>query len=63
MGQTPTLLDSAGAPLGTTQALLGHPSSEVTRERYIHSVPADARKAVEDVERLLEARESLIGPI
>jgi integrase len=57
-----TLLDSAGTPVGTTQALLGHSSSEVTRERYIHSVPADARRAVEDVERLQETRESLIGP-
>ena len=57
-----TLLDSTGAPIGTTQALLGHSSSEITRETYIHSVPADARRAVEDVERLLETRGSLIGP-
>jgi len=47
-----TLLDSVGAPLGTTQALLGHSSAEITRETYIHSVPADARRAVEDVEKL-----------
>jgi len=57
-----TLLDSTGAPIGTTQALLGHSSSEITRETYIHSVPADARRAVEDVERLLGTRGSLIGP-
>jgi integrase len=57
-----TLLDSTGAPIGTTQALLGHSSSEITRETYIHSVPADARRAVEDVERLLETRGSLVGP-
>jgi integrase len=57
-----TLLDSAGAPLGTTQALLGHSSSDITRGTYIHSVPADARRAVEDVERLLGTRGSLIGP-
>jgi integrase len=47
-----TLLDSVGAPLGTTQALLGHSSAEITCETYIHSVPADARRAVEDVEKL-----------
>ena len=57
-----TLLDSVGAPLGTTQALLGHSSSEITRETYIHSVPADARQAVEGVERLLGTRGKLIGP-
>jgi integrase len=47
-----TLLDSVGTPLGTTQALLGHSSSEITRGKYIHSVPADARRAVGDVEKL-----------
>ncbi len=48
-----TLLDSVGAPIGTTQALLGHSSSEITRETYIHSVPADARRVVEGVEKLI----------
>lgn len=48
-----TLLDAVGTPLGTVQALLGHSSSELTRETYIHSVPADARRAVENVEKLL----------
>lgn len=57
-----TFLDSVGTPLGTVQALLGHSSSEITRETYIESVPADARKAVEEVERLLGTRGSLIGP-
>jgi integrase len=57
-----TLLDSTGAPIGTTQALLGHSSSETTRENYIHSVPADARKAVEDVEGLFGTSGKLIGP-
>jgi integrase len=57
-----TLLDSTGAPVGTTQALLGHSSSEVTRGTYIHSVPADARQAVEEVESLFETRGNLIGP-
>jgi hypothetical protein len=37
--------------LGLT--LLGHFSSEITREVYLHSIPADARAAVEKVERLL----------
>jgi integrase len=57
-----TLLDSVGAPLGTTQALLGHSSAEITRETYIHSVPADARQAVEGVERLFGTSGKLIGP-
>jgi hypothetical protein len=34
------------------QALLGHSSSEITREVYLHSIPADARAAVEKVEEL-----------
>lgn len=51
-----TLHDSVGTPLGTVQALLGHSSSEVTRAVYIHSVPADARSAVEKLESVL------IGP-
>jgi integrase len=51
-----TLLDAVGTPLGTVQALLGHSSSEITREIYLHSVPADARMAVQRVEELL------IGP-
>jgi integrase len=48
-----TLLDAVGTPLGTVQALLGHSSSEITREVYLHSIPADARAAVEEVEELL----------
>lgn len=48
-----TLLDAVGTPLGTVQALLGHSSSELTRETYIHSVPADARRAVTEVEKLI----------
>jgi integrase len=51
-----TLLDAVGTPLGTVQALLGHSSSEVTRDVYLHSIPADARAAVQKVEDLL------IGP-
>jgi integrase len=47
-----TLLDSAGAPVGTTQALLGHLFSGIIRDTYIHSVPAEARRVVGDVEKL-----------
>src|SRR5205809_1900490 len=49
-----TLLDAVGTPLGTVQALLGHSSSEITREVYLHSISADARTAVEKVEDLLK---------
>ncbi len=49
-----TLHDSLGTPSGTVDALLGHsPGSDVTRETYVHSVPADARVAVEKVEKAL----------
>jgi integrase len=48
-----TLLDAAGAPLGTVQALLGHSSPEITRGIYIHAIPEDQRKAVANVETLL----------
>jgi integrase len=48
-----TLLDAVGTPLDTVQALLGHSSSEITREVYLHSIPADAQAAVQKVEDLL----------
>jgi integrase len=48
-----TLLDSVGASIGTMQALLGHSSSEITRDVYLHSVPADSRRAVQGVEDLI----------
>ncbi len=48
-----TLLDAAGTPLGTIQALLGHTSPEVTRQVYLHSIPGDQRSAVERVEKLV----------
>jgi integrase len=51
-----TLLDAVGAPLGTVQAQLGHASSEVTRQIYLHAIPAQQRRAVNGVERLV------IGP-
>jgi integrase len=51
-----TLLDAVGTPLGTVQSLLGHSSWEITREIYLHSIPSDARVAVQKVEDLL------IGP-
>jgi site-specific recombinase XerD len=67
---TATLLNSQGTPLSTTQELLGHSSPEITREIYLHSVPADARKAVERLEKLMEepkieepeAESEIIGP-
>lgn len=45
-----TLLDAVGTPLGTVQALLGQ---DVTRDVYLHSIPADARVAVQKVEDFL----------
>ena len=48
-----TLLDAVGAPVGTVQALLGHSTPEVTRSVYLHSIPADQRRAVENLERLI----------
>lgn len=48
-----TLLDAAGAPLGTVQALLGHSSPEITRGIYIHAIPDDQRRAVANVEALV----------
>jgi len=35
------------------QALLGHSSPEVTRQIYLHAIPAEQRRAVEGVEKLL----------
>jgi integrase len=57
-----TLLDSVGAPVGTTQALLGRSSPAITRETYIHSVPADARRAVLDVEKLIGPKWTQVSP-
>jgi integrase len=48
-----TMLDSVGAPLGTMQSLLGHSSPEITREIYLHAIPEEQRRAVENVERLV----------
>ncbi|MGB7023136.1 MAG: site-specific integrase, partial [Candidatus Acidiferrales bacterium] len=48
-----TMLDATGAPLGTVQALLGHSSSEITREVYLHAIPEEQRKAVAGVEMLV----------
>ena len=45
-----TLHDSLGTPLGTVQALLGHSSSEITRQVYLHSLPEDRRVAAEKLE-------------
>lgn len=51
-----TLHDSLGTPLGTVQALLGHSSSEVTRQIYVHAVPEDQQRAAERLE------EAVFGP-
>jgi len=51
-----TLHDSIGTPLGTVQALLGHSSSENTRQVYLHSLTEDRRSAVRKLEALI------IGP-
>ncbi len=48
-----SLHDSVGTPLGTVQALLGHSSSEITREVYLHSVAGDAKQAVAKIEKVL----------
>jgi integrase len=48
-----TLLDAAGAPLGTVQALLGHSTPDITREVYLHAIPEDQRRAVAGVEALV----------
>ena len=45
-----TLHDSLGTPIGTVQALLGHSSSEITRQIYLHSLPEDRRIAAEKLE-------------
>src|SRR5271165_3376621 len=45
-----TLHDSLGTPIGTVQALLGHSSSEITRQVYLHSLPEDRRVAAEKME-------------
>ena len=47
-----TLHDSIGTPLGTVQALLGHSSSEITRQVYLHSLTEDRRSAVMKLESL-----------
>jgi hypothetical protein len=35
------------------RSLLGHSTTEVTGEIYLHAVPEDQRRAVESVERLV----------
>ncbi len=49
-----TMLDAVGASLGTVQALLGHSSSQIIREVYLHSVPTDAKDAVQRLENLFD---------
>jgi integrase len=53
---TATLSSSAGTTLGAVQELLGHSSSQLTREVYLQAVPTDVKNAVQKVEDLV------IGP-
>jgi hypothetical protein len=48
-----SLLYAAGASLGTVQTLLGHWSSEVAREHYIHDVASESRSAMDQMRNLL----------
>jgi len=48
-----SLLDAAGASLGTVQSLLGHASPNVTLGIYLHGIPSEERRAVENVEKLV----------
>ncbi len=48
-----TMLDSEGTPIGTMQSLLGHSTPEITREIYLHAIPEEQRRAMQNVERLL----------
>ena len=50
---TNTRATEVRASLGTVQSLLGHSSSEVTRDVYLHSVPAGTQGAVQKVENLI----------
>jgi integrase len=47
------MLDGVGTPIGTMQALLGHSAPEITREIYLHAIPEEQRRAVNNVERLV----------
>jgi integrase len=48
-----TMLDVVGTPIGTMQSLLGHSAPEITREIYLHAVPEEQRRAVNNVEKLI----------
>ena len=48
-----TLLAAAGAPLESFQSLLGHSTSELTREVCLHAIPEDQRRAVANVKAIL----------
>jgi integrase len=57
------LLDAAGASLGAVQTLLGHTSSEVAQEHYIHAVSSESRNAVGRIEELtIGPKWTQIGP-
>ena len=48
-----TLLDSVDTPVGHSASTSRDSSSEITRQVYLHSIPADAKAAVQKVEDLL----------
>ena len=41
------------APTQFFSSLLGHSTPDITREIYLHAIPEEQRRAVEDVERLV----------
>jgi hypothetical protein len=64
-----TLLDAVGTPLGTVQAPLGHSSSAITRDVYLHSIPSEmigtlkqleAGRKAEDLAREIEVSKHTI---
>jgi hypothetical protein len=57
------LLDAVGGTrLSPVQALLRRSSLQITGDVYLHSIPADARAAVEKVEELLNRPELIQVP-
>jgi hypothetical protein len=51
--KTISALAASSTVLGTLQELVGHSSSEITRQLYVHSLSEDRRVAVEKLEALV----------
>ncbi|MGH7743448.1 MAG: hypothetical protein ACREQ5_01310 [Candidatus Dormibacteria bacterium] len=47
-----TLPDAGGGLLGRLQSPLGHALPEITWQIYLHAIPAELRRSVEEVEKL-----------